>query len=119
MKTEQHFSHESVDEVINYFQASGSLGVMSLILMAQNETLPLIAQPFSDGLVQAQVREFSYEKPCLLSSDYPTSRWGGYLKDLLFIVAISPAKAGHFQTIQPSQYLIISSLKPQASSSAD
>ena len=77
MKTEQHFSHESVDEVINYFQASGSLGVMSLILMAQNETLPLIAQPFSDGLVQAQVREFSYEKPCLLSSDYPTSRWGG------------------------------------------
>jgi len=36
------------------------------------------------------------------------------LKDLLFIVAISPAKAGHFQTIQPSQYLIISSLKPQA-----
>lgn len=25
MKTEQHFSHESVDEVINYFQASGSL----------------------------------------------------------------------------------------------
>jgi hypothetical protein len=93
MKTEQHFSPESVDEVINYFQASDSLGVVSLVLLTQNEILPLIEQPFSDGLVQASMREYSYEQSCLLSSDYPTSRWGHYLKELLFIIAISPRKA--------------------------
>lgn len=93
MKTEQHFSHESVDEVIDYFQASDSLGVISLVLLTQNEILPLIDQPFSDGLMQATMLEYSYEQSCLLSSDYPTSRWGDYLKELLFIIAISPGKA--------------------------
>ncbi|MGD6955942.1 hypothetical protein, partial [Bacillus thuringiensis] len=82
IKAEQHFSHKSVDELIDYFKGSDSLGVMSLVLLTQNELLPLIAQPFSDGLLQASMREYSYEQSCLLCSDYPTSRWGDYLKDL-------------------------------------
>lgn len=93
IKDEQNFSHKSVDELIDYFKSSDSLGVMSLVLLTQNELLPLIAQPFSDGLLHASMREYSYEQSCLLCSDYPTSRWGHYLKDLLFIIAISPAKA--------------------------
>lgn len=112
MKAEQHFSHESIDEVINYFQASDSLGVVSLVLLTQNEILPLIDQPFSDGLVQATMREYSYERPCLLSSDYPTSRWGEYLKELLFIIAISPRKALVFSN-NPA-IVVFDHLKPHA-----
>ncbi|WDH21365.1 DUF4238 domain-containing protein [Pseudomonas chlororaphis] len=93
MKAERRFSQESIDEVINYFQASDSLGVVSLVLLTQNEILPLLEQPFSDGLVQANLREYSHEQLSLLCSDYPTSRWGDYLKELLFIIAISPHKA--------------------------
>ncbi|PKH25641.1 DUF4238 domain-containing protein [Pseudomonas fluorescens] len=93
MKDDQIFSHRSIDDVIDYFKSSDSLGVVSLVLLAQNETLPLIDQPFSDGLVAAHMQEFSWELPCLLASDYPASRWGDYLKNLLFIIAIAPGKA--------------------------
>ncbi|WP_024617094.1 hypothetical protein [Pseudomonas kilonensis] len=93
MTAERRCSQKSIDEVINYFQASDSLGVVSLILLTQNEILPLLAQPFSDGLVRANMREYSYEHLSLLCSDYPTSRWGDYLKELLFIIAINPHKA--------------------------
>lgn len=93
MKDEQPFSHASIDEVIDYFKASPSLGVMSLVLLAQNEITPLIDEAFSDGLVMANMCEYEWELPSLLASDYPTSRWGDYLKDLLFITAIAPGKA--------------------------
>lgn len=112
IKAEKHFSHKSVDELIDYFKGSDSLGVISLVLHTQNELLPLIAQPFSDGLLQASMREYSYERSCLLCSDYPTSRWGDYLKDLLFIIAISPDKALVFSN-NPA-IVVFDLLKPHA-----
>jgi|JYMV01.1.fsa_nt_gi Protein of unknown function (DUF4238) len=112
IKAEHQLSHKSVDELIDYFKASRSLGVLSLILFAQNELLSLIAQPFSDGLLRASMREYSYEHSCLLCSDYPTSRWGDYLKDLLFIIAISPSKALVFSN-NPS-IVAFDRLKPHA-----
>ncbi len=112
MKAELHCSHEAVDEVINYLQASDSLGGMSLALFARNETSPFIDQPFSDGLAQSLFREYSYEASCLLCSDYPTSRWGDYLKDLLFIVAISPRKALVFSNNPAIE--VFDHLKPHA-----
>lgn len=93
MKEQQLSSHASIDEVIDYFKESNSLGVISLVLFAQNEILPLIDKAFSDGLVKATMREYSWELPCLLASDYPVSRWGHYLEDLLFIISIAPSKA--------------------------
>jgi hypothetical protein len=74
IKAERYFSHDSIDEIINYFQASDSLGAISLVLLAQNEVLPLIDQPFSDGLMRAAMKEYSYDQLCLLCSDYPSSR---------------------------------------------
>lgn len=112
IKAEQHLSHKSVDELIDYFKGSDSLGVMSLVLFAQNELLPLIAQPFSDGFGHASMREYSYENSCLLCSDYPTSRWGDYLKDLLYIIAISPGKALVFSN-NPA-IVVFDLLKPHA-----
>ncbi|KPG77523.1 DUF4238 domain-containing protein [Pseudomonas libanensis] len=92
MKDGQRSSHRSIDEVIDYLKASSSLGVLSLLLLAQNEQVPLIDEAFSDCLAAANMREYSWEPPCLLASDYPPSRWGHYLKDLLLIIAIAPGK---------------------------
>ncbi len=65
-------SHRSIDEVTDYFKSSDSLGVVSLVLLAQNETLPLIDQSFPDGLVAAHMQEFSCKLPCLfLTIPYP------------------------------------------------
>jgi hypothetical protein len=93
MKSTRHASHESIDEVIDYLKQSRSLGEYAFGLLVQNETLPLIEQPFSDGLVAADMYEYGCESGGLICSDYPTSRWGNYLRELLFIIAISPRKA--------------------------
>lgn len=112
MKGEQLYSHTSIDEVIDYLTASDSLGVVSLILLAQNEISPLIDQAFSDGLVRANKREYDWDLPCLLTSDYPASRWGDYLKDLLFITAIAPGKALVFSN--DPNVMVFDRLKPHA-----
>lgn len=93
MKDEQISSHTSINEVVDYFKSSKSLGAMSLVLFAQNEISPFIDEAFSDGLLKATMREYNWEQPGLLASDYPASRWGDYFRDLLFIIAISPGKA--------------------------
>lgn len=93
MKSARHSSHKSIDEVIDYLKQSSSLGGYAFGLLVQNETLPLIEQPFSDGLVAADMCEYGCESGGLICSDYPTSRWGDYLRELLFIIAISPCKA--------------------------
>jgi len=98
MKEEGFARDESVDEVLDYFQGSPSIGVIAFACFLQNEKNPLLAQPFSDGLLSANVREYTFNSDALICSSYPTSRWGDYLKDYLFVVAVSPRKAIVYST---------------------
>lgn len=98
MKEDGFASDESVDEVVDYFQSSPSIGVIAFAYFLQNEKNPLMAQPFSDGLLTANVREYTFSSDTLICSSYPTSRWGDYLSDFLFSIAISPTKAIVYST---------------------
>jgi len=112
MKDEHRSSQRSIDDVVDYLKASRSLGVLSLVLLAQNEQIPLIDEAFSNGLAAANLREYSWELPCLLASDYPTSRWGHYLKDLLFIIAIAPGRGLVYSS--NSNVMVYDCLRPYA-----
>lgn len=98
MKEDGFASDNSVDEVVDYFQSSPSIGVMAFAYFLQNEKNPLMAQPFSDGLLSANVREYNFSNDALICSSYPTSRWGDYLNDFFFSIAISPNKAVVYST---------------------
>ena len=86
-------SHKSVDEVVDYLKATKSLGVAVLALFAQNEKLGLLGNPFAHGLLDAYWEEINFEGSPLLTSTYPTARWGDYLKAVFFVIALSPSKA--------------------------
>jgi len=98
MKSKGHFKDTSIDEVINYFQSSDSIGVVNLASFIQNEIDSKLTQPFSEGLLKAHVREYKFDSAALLCSDYPTSRWGDYLKTFMLAVAISPTKSVIYST---------------------
>lgn len=51
MKEDGFASDSSVDKVVDYFQSSPSIGVMAFAYFLQNEKTPMMAQPFSDGLL--------------------------------------------------------------------
>lgn len=93
MKKEKSGSEKSIDVIINYFQGISSLGPLMLGFLASFEKNPNVLNPFSRGMLSAQSMECAFNTDCLLSSDYPTSRWGDYEKTLLFIVSLSPRKA--------------------------
>lgn len=93
MKADGFASEESVDEVIDYFKASSSLGVLALGLFAQNESRPSLAKPFAEGLMDAHLREYVFTDLPLLSSSYPMARWGDYITDIFSVIALSPNKA--------------------------
>jgi len=98
MKKEGIGKSESIDEVIDYFQSSDSIGVLAFAQFLQNESNPLLGQPFSGGLLNSKVREFNFESKELICSNYPTARWGNYLEDFLYVIAISPCKAIVYST---------------------
>ncbi len=98
MKEDGFARDKSVDEVVDYFQSSPSIGLIAFAYFLQNEKTPLLAQPFSDGILSANVREYTFSSDALICSSYPTSRWGDYLNDFLFVVAVSPKKAIVYST---------------------
>ncbi len=92
-KLEGFASDNSIDEVFDYFKQSNSLGVFSFGLFLQNEKNSLLATPFAQGLEEANLREYIFNDDVLICTDYPTFRFGDYLKEFLLVVAISPRKA--------------------------
>lgn len=98
LKKDCFSSVKSIDEVFDYFQSSPSIGVIAFAWFLQNEKSALIAKPFSDGLLSANVREYNFNEDVLICSSYPVSRWGDYLDELFFAIAISPTKAIVYST---------------------
>lgn len=93
LKSEKGASDDSVDDVINYFKTSDTLGVMSLAYFLQNESNPILDKPFSESLLKAHRKEFIFESPVLLCSDYPAANWGNFDDHIFCVLAISPTKA--------------------------
>jgi len=61
MKATSSYAHKSIDEVLDYFAASPSIGVMSFAWFIQNERSGILGQPFSDGLIFARAIEFEFD----------------------------------------------------------
>ncbi|MBX8529134.1 DUF4238 domain-containing protein [Pseudomonas cichorii] len=93
MKATKAGTHKAIDDVIDYFKKTKSLGGYIFGLLAQNEIQPLFQQAFSDGLLASEMQEHECNMGDLICTDYPTSRWGHYLSKPLFVIAISPNKA--------------------------
>jgi hypothetical protein len=85
---------ESVDHVIQYFDSAESLGEMAFGLFINNELSGLLAKPFADGLLQAELREYRFSSDILACSSYPVFRVGDYTKSsILLVLSITPCKA--------------------------
>lgn len=93
MKATNFHSHSSIDEVLDYFKASSSIGVISLAGFIRNERNRYLGKPFSDGLVHSHTIEYKFDNDCLITSDFPCFRMGDYLEHFLYVVALSPRKA--------------------------
>lgn len=93
LKSENNGSDQSVDDVINYFKSSDTLGVMPLAYFLQNESNPVLEKPFSESLMKAHAKEYIFETPVLLCSDYPAANWGNFDDYIFCVLAISPTKA--------------------------
>lgn len=93
IKKEGLFSEGAVNDVFNYFETSKDIGVIALSALIQNEKSPMLEEPFTDGLNSCSFLEFNFSKEMLICSNYPTGRWGHFLKDVLLFLALSPTKA--------------------------
>lgn len=93
LKSEKLVRGESIDDVIDYLKSSDTLGLLPLALFLQNESKPMFGKPFSDSLMNAYTREYTFSEPVLLCSDYPVARWGDYSKSVFCVLALSPTKA--------------------------
>lgn len=93
LKSEKGASDDSVDDVINYFKTSDTLGVMPLAYFLQNESNPILDKPFSESLLKAHTKEYIFETPVLLCSDYPAANWGNFDDYIFCVLAVSPTKA--------------------------
>lgn len=93
MKATTGHSHKNIDEVLDYFKASPSIGVMSFAWFVQNERSGYLGKPFSDGLVQSNAVEYKFDSDYLITSDFPCFRMGDYLGQFLYVAALSPRKA--------------------------
>jgi hypothetical protein len=93
MKAEGCASHKSIDEVFNYMKSAKTLGSICFSMLVKNEERPLLARPMIPGLLKANLKEYSFSYPALITSNYPAGRRGDYLKKFLFVIAISPYKA--------------------------
>ncbi|MFA9441800.1 DUF4238 domain-containing protein [Uliginosibacterium sp. sgz301328] len=98
LKEGSGLSCSSIDEVIDYIEDSPSTGVVAFGLFVQNERRPILGQPFSDGLLHAKAIEYVFDTDCLITSDYPCFRQGGFLTQFLYVVSLSPRKAMIYST---------------------
>ncbi|EGR0744212.1 MULTISPECIES: DUF4238 domain-containing protein [Vibrio] len=86
-------NQEAVDQSIDYLSSSPSIGVLALGAFIKNEKLGFIDTPFTHAIMNAHIKEYTFDEPKLLCSNYPISRWGNFVDSIFMVVSISPYKA--------------------------
>ncbi len=92
-KSDSRLDPRHVDEVIDYFKGSPSVGVIALGALVKNERNGALDTPFAKGLMNANVVELSFHDDVLLTSDFPGFRSGHFLGHFFYAIAVSPRKA--------------------------
>lgn len=86
-------SDKTVDEVVDMYDELDSTSVHMLEAFISNEKGSGFVHPLSSSLINGFFREYTFDSPCLVTSNYPAGRSGYHGKDMFFPIAISPTKA--------------------------